>query len=268
MARASGVPTRTLQESSTERGKAGATPTTQSSACCCGWGCRGQPGTGQTRGTRIKRYQLFRPLALLVTPRGGTGRSPAKSLQENEDGLTRSASPPPTARPRPPLARALSAGVHLYACVYMYIDRLGSYDTPSRAPTRIAFDVLAARRRLPLRKWRLILSVTQCDHCDYREPNKVIDNHAYPLPDVTETIRAVREQACEPHRQDLENGVENPELARSTTRILDSKEFKCRTSRRRIPFEIAFWPEGGGDSVLAIDVMTDGIRKLTKIFGV
>ena len=42
--------------------------------------------------------------------------------------------------------------------------------------------------------------------------NKVIKNHAYPLPEVTETIRAVREQACESHRQDLENGVENPDI--------------------------------------------------------
>eukprot|EP01043_Picozoa_sp_COSAG02_P117883 COSAG02_NODE_54441_length_296_cov_0.730964_1_plen_90_part_01 len=48
--------------------------------------------------------------------------------------------------------------------------------------------------------------------CDYRELNKVIQNHAYPLPEVTETIRALREQACESHRQDLENGVENPDL--------------------------------------------------------
>ena len=35
-------------------------------------------------------------------------------------------------------------------------------------------------------KWRIT--------CDYRELNKVIRNHAYPLPDVTETIRVVREQ--------------------------------------------------------------------------
>ena len=53
-------------------------------------------------------------------------------------------------------------------------------------------------------KWRIT--------CDYRELNKVIRNHAYPLPDVTETIRAVREQACESHRQDLENGVDNPDI--------------------------------------------------------
>jgi hypothetical protein len=53
-------------------------------------------------------------------------------------------------------------------------------------------------------KWRIT--------CDYRELNKVIQNHAYPLPEVTETIRALREQACESHRQDLENGVENPDI--------------------------------------------------------
>ena len=53
-------------------------------------------------------------------------------------------------------------------------------------------------------KWRIT--------CDYRELNKVIHNHAYPLPEVTETIRALREQACESHRQDLENGVENPDI--------------------------------------------------------
>ena len=53
-------------------------------------------------------------------------------------------------------------------------------------------------------KWRIT--------CDYRELNKVIQNHAYPLPEVTETIRALREQACESHRQDLENGVDNPDI--------------------------------------------------------
>ena len=53
-------------------------------------------------------------------------------------------------------------------------------------------------------KWRVT--------CDYRELNKVIQNHAYPLPEVTETIRALREQACESHRQDLENGVGNPDI--------------------------------------------------------
>ena len=40
----------------------------------------------------------------------------------------------------------------------------------------------------------------------------MIQNHGYPLPEVNETIRAVREQACESHRQDLENGVKNPDL--------------------------------------------------------
>ena len=52
-------------------------------------------------------------------------------------------------------------------------------------------------------KWRIT--------CDYRELNKVIQNHSYPLPEVNETIRAVREQACESHRQDLERGITNPD---------------------------------------------------------
>ena len=49
-------------------------------------------------------------------------------------------------------------------------------------------------------------------HLHNRELNKVIRNHAYPVPEVTETIRAAREQACESHRQDLENDVENPDI--------------------------------------------------------
>ena len=40
----------------------------------------------------------------------------------------------------------------------------------------------------------------------------MIQNHGYPLPEVNETIRAVREQACESHRQDLLNGGSNPAI--------------------------------------------------------
>ena len=53
-------------------------------------------------------------------------------------------------------------------------------------------------------KWRIT--------SDFRALNNVIQNHGYPLPEVNETIRAVREQACESHRQDLEHGVENPDI--------------------------------------------------------
>jgi hypothetical protein len=54
------------------------------------------------------------------------------------------------------------------------------------------------------RKWRIT--------SDFRELNSCIQNAAYPLPEVTETIRGIREQACESHRQDLANNVKNPDI--------------------------------------------------------